>query len=243
MNTKTDAAAGEFDLSYAAEQLRRSQSPWRRLIKGFYLRSMLRQLSGPTVDFGCGAGQLLARLPSGSVGIEVNPHLIESLRGAGHQVFAARAEISDFELRDLPPGRFQSLVIAHVLEHLPDPALAIDVLLSACRRIGIRRVLVVVSGCLGFRPRSTASCAPRPATFRAPGAGSGATSSSTRPRWSSSWAASRADPRGAGADGLVSALRAGRPTGAGLARRRSAPVHWGLNNQTLELLTSALRRP
>ena len=106
--------------------------------------------AGPTVDFGCGAGQLLAQLPAGSVGIEVNLHLIESLRRAGHRVVAARADMSDFELRDLPPGEFQSLVIAHVLEHLPDPTSAIQVLLAACRRIGICRVLVVVPGAKGF---------------------------------------------------------------------------------------------
>ena len=68
----------EFGSAYANEQLRRSRHPLRRLIKKFYLDRVLRELRGPTIDFGCGAGQLLARLPADSVGLEVNPHLVQA---------------------------------------------------------------------------------------------------------------------------------------------------------------------
>ena len=67
----------EFGSAYAVEQLRRSRHPLRRLIKKFYLDRVLRELRGPTIDFGCGAGQLLARLPADSVGLEVNPPLVQ----------------------------------------------------------------------------------------------------------------------------------------------------------------------
>ena len=63
--------------------------------------------------------------------------------------------MTDFDLGDLPVGQFRSLVIAHVLEHLPDPATAIDRLLSASRRLGIRRVVVVVPGAKGFASDKT----------------------------------------------------------------------------------------
>ena len=153
----TDAASPqpEFDRHYAAEQLRRSRHPLRSLIKGFYLRNMLHDVKGPTIDFGCGAGQLLARLPAGSVGLEVNPHLIQALRSAGLTVHQAHAAMSDFELVDLSSGRFRTLVIAHVLEHLPDPAEALSILFAACNRIGIERVIVVVPGARGFASDST----------------------------------------------------------------------------------------
>lgn len=154
--TCTDAHHSRpFDEAYAAEQMRRSRHPFRWFIKGFYLRNMLRYLAGPTIDFGCGAGQLLARLPTGSVGIEVNPVLVQRLVGHGFQVFPAQGDDHDFELADLPAGRFESLVIAHVLEHLDDPARALVALLRACVRLGVTRVLVVLPGHKGFRSDTT----------------------------------------------------------------------------------------
>ena len=49
----------EFGSAYAAEQLRRSRHPLRRLIKKFYLDRVLGEVGDrPTIDFGCGAGQL-----------------------------------------------------------------------------------------------------------------------------------------------------------------------------------------
>lgn len=141
----------EFGRTYAAEQLRRSRNPIRRFVKGFYLRQILRDVGvGPCIDFGCGAGQLLERLPPGSVGLEVNPYLIESLRSAGQTVHQAQADMVDFELASFSEGIFRSLVIAHVLEHLPDPIAALKILLTACRRLGIARVVVVVPGAKGF---------------------------------------------------------------------------------------------
>lgn len=141
----------EFDRRYAAEQLRRSRHPLRRFIKGFYLRHILRNvLPGPCIDFGCGAGQLLKRLPLGSVGLEVNPHLIESLQSEGLTVHQARAELQDFELVNFAAGGFRTLVIAHVLEHLSEPAAAFGILLAACQRIGVERVIVIVPGAKGY---------------------------------------------------------------------------------------------
>lgn len=148
--TEGGTTVKDFDLEYAAEQLRRARHPLRRLVKSFYLRNVLRDVRGPTIDFGCGAGQLLSRLPAGSVGLEVNPHLIEALRAAGHTVQLASAEMRDFELGGVEPGCFRTLVIAHVLEHLPDPAAALRVLLAACSRLAIERVIVVVPGAKGF---------------------------------------------------------------------------------------------
>ncbi len=150
MNSGSSMPVKEFDLHYAQEQLRRSRNPLRRFVKAFYLRHILRDVRGPTIDFGCGAGQLLKRLPKGSIGLEVNPHLIESLRCTGLQVHQARAEIQDFNLPDCLVGAHKTLIIAHVLEHLPDPASALLTLLAACHRLGIERVIVVVPGIKGF---------------------------------------------------------------------------------------------
>ena len=57
MNEGVVSSAAEFDRHYAAEQVRRSRHPLRRIVKGFYLREVLRDVVGPSIDFGCGASQ------------------------------------------------------------------------------------------------------------------------------------------------------------------------------------------
>lgn len=145
----------EFDLTYATEQIRRRQHPLRRLVKRLYLANLLSEVRGPTIDFGCGAGQLLERLPAGSLGLEVNPHLVTFLTARGLQVTAIDADARAFELPGLPSATYRTLVIAHVLEHLPDPAGALTTLLQSCRRIGVERVVVVVPGWRGFQSDRT----------------------------------------------------------------------------------------
>jgi SAM-dependent methyltransferase len=140
----------EFDQSYAAEQLRRSRHPLRRLIKKFYLDRVLREVRGPTIDFGCGAGQLLARLPPGSVGLEINPHLVRALQDEGVNARLYDAMSDDFSLSSLEPNFYQSLVISHVLEHFPDSASVMRKIWRACARLGVRTIVAVVPGAKGY---------------------------------------------------------------------------------------------
>lgn len=140
----------EFDQQYAAEQLRRSRHPLRRFIKSFYLRNILSNVRGSTIDFGCGTGQLLELLPPGSAGLEINPHLIKELRNSGLTVQQTQGEIQDFELTCFDSGCFNTLVIAHVLEHLQNPVAALRLLMSASQRLGLKRVILVVPGMKGF---------------------------------------------------------------------------------------------
>jgi SAM-dependent methyltransferase len=145
----------EFDRAYADEQLRRSHQPFRRFIKGFYLRNVLRDVRGPCIDFGCGAGQLLEKLSPGSKGLELNPFLVESLTKIGLFVNQANGIENDFELIEFEEGKFKTLVISHVLEHLAEPAKALRVLFSACHRLGITRVIVIVPGKKGYQSDKT----------------------------------------------------------------------------------------
>jgi SAM-dependent methyltransferase len=145
----------EFGLSYASAQLARSRHPVRRVVKGFYLREVLRDVRGPTLDFGCGAGQLLRRLPPGSAGIEINPHLIEALSREGLEVIAYDASADDFAFTTIPVGRFETLVMSHVLEHFDNADQILKKLLRSCARIGIRRVVLVLPGACGYRSDPT----------------------------------------------------------------------------------------
>lgn len=127
-------AVSEFDHHYAAEKLRRSRNPLRRFAKSFYLLNTLREVRGPAIDFGCGAVQLLERMPPGSMGVEVNQFLIDELRRSRLIVIRACGETRDFKLLSFAEDNFRTLVISHVLAHLSDPVVAFRVLFSACLR-------------------------------------------------------------------------------------------------------------
>lgn len=147
--------AQEFDQRYAAEQLRRSRHPLRRLIKKFYLDQILREVAGPTIDFGCGAGQLLERLPPGSVGLEVNPHLVQALQQRGLDARYYDAYADDFSLSLLAGKQFKSFVISHVLEHFDDTSAVMHKLWRACAQFGVDTIVAVVPGAKGYASDAT----------------------------------------------------------------------------------------
>lgn len=140
----------DYDTTYANRQLSRSRSPLRRLMKGFYLRDLLREVRGPTIDFGCGAGQILARLPAGSLGLEVNATLVEALRSNGLQAQLYDPENDQLRFDSLPSGHFETFVMSHVLEHFDRAADGLRQILRACARLGVSRVVIVVPGEKGY---------------------------------------------------------------------------------------------
>jgi len=148
-------AVSEFDHAYAAEQLRRSKHRLRRLIKRFYLDHVLQDVHGPTIDLGCGAGQLLARLPVGSLGVEINPVLVEQLRGAGMNVLAYDAASDGFALTGFRENYYKTLVISHVLEHFDDAASVVRALWRSCSRLGIETIVVIIPGPKGYASDAT----------------------------------------------------------------------------------------
>jgi SAM-dependent methyltransferase len=142
-----------FDAVYLDRQVRRSGL--RRLVRQVYLRRHRRLCSGRTLDFGCGAGDLLAMLPAGSAGFEVNPHAVAHARNRGLEIvsFASDGEAPD--LGGIDPGRFETLFCGHVLEHLDEPAATARRLLDAAHARRIDRVVFVVPGRRGFQHDAT----------------------------------------------------------------------------------------
>lgn len=142
--------SNDFDDSYTRYQLNRS---WlRRLVRKLYLRSARSMISGPCLDFGCGVGELLARLPAGSKGVEYNLVSVEHCRSRGLEVEAYDGLADDWQLTSLPPEwRFESMVISHVLEHLDAPMAVLSKLLAAAAVRGVRNVVVIVPGAAGYR--------------------------------------------------------------------------------------------
>lgn len=143
-----------YDESYTQYQLRRS---WlRKVVRKFYLSSAMNKLKGPTVDFGCGIGELLQRLPAGSVGLEINPVSVAHCRKRGLDALAYDGEADGWSLGALDSRNgLESLVISHVLEHFEQPMPVLSNLLRACRRLGISRVLVIVPGSRGYKTDGT----------------------------------------------------------------------------------------
>lgn len=143
-----------FTGDYTRYQLQRSFL--RKFVRRAYLRSAVRKLVGPTLDFGCGVGELLARLPIGSRGVEYNRDTVAYCQRIGLPVDFYDGVADDWSLGGVAqPGQFQSMVMSHVLEHLDDPATILSKLLQACDDKGIQRVLVIVPGAAGFRTDPT----------------------------------------------------------------------------------------
>lgn len=105
------------DPAYTHRLLNKSGAGWRaRLDVQRPYRWNLRRLGpGRCLDVGCGVGRNLAHLPPGSVGVDHNPTSVEICRTRGLGAFTS----DEFpELADV--GTFESLLFAHVLEHLDE---------------------------------------------------------------------------------------------------------------------------
>ncbi len=145
----------EFGEQYAASQLARRASPIRRWVKQAYLDRVLAHVRGPTLDVGCGAGQLLEQLPAGSMGLELNPVLVEELSSKGLRVSQIVGASDRIEIGDFVIGTFRTLVLSHVLEHFENAARVLEMLLEDCAQRGIERVVIVVPGKVGYESDST----------------------------------------------------------------------------------------
>jgi SAM-dependent methyltransferase len=144
-----------YDQRYTDYQAQRSGL--RKWIRGFYLRSAARLVTGPTIDFGCGIGEFLRLLPAGSTGLEINQATVDFCRRQGLDVEHYDADVDDWSLSALrASGRqYRSIAISHVLEHLHDPVGKLNALLRAARPLGVERALVIVPGRSGYASDAT----------------------------------------------------------------------------------------
>ncbi len=145
----------DFDRAYADRQLARRGSAVRRWVKARYVARVLAHVRGPAVDLGCGAGQILARLPRGSMGVEVNPVLVDTLRAEDLDVVRAVPHPDRVDLDAVPAHRFGTAILSHVLEHFADAAGVLRRLMTDCAARGIGRLVVVVPGAAGYRTDDT----------------------------------------------------------------------------------------
>ena len=101
-----------------AERLLRLQTPaWKRIlnVQAPYKWNLRRLRPGRMLDVGCGIGRNLSHVP-GAVGVDPNEACVAMARRRGYEAYTP-GQLAQ------PPASFDSVLIAHVLEHLtPDEA-------------------------------------------------------------------------------------------------------------------------
>jgi SAM-dependent methyltransferase len=101
-----------------ADRLRtRSEARWKRWldVQSPYRWNLRRQHLGRTLDVGCGWGRNLVALDRRSVGVDHNVVSVADARSRGFTALTSE-EWAASDLR--VPGAFDSLLFAHVVEHL-----------------------------------------------------------------------------------------------------------------------------
>ena len=105
------------DLEYA-QRLERLQSRWWKRVfdvQAPYRRYLRRLGLGSTLDLGCGIGRTLRNLEGRGVGVDHNVDAVAVARRAGFVAYTP-TEFKTSEYAQL--GRFDSLLVAHVIEHM-----------------------------------------------------------------------------------------------------------------------------
>lgn len=138
-----------------AERLQTLESAWwKRLfsVQAPYRWNIRRLSPGFTLDIGCGLGRNLLHLDGHGVGIDHNPESVAVARARGLVAFTDEAfATSEWN----QPGRFDSLLLAHVVEHMRfEEALALlQRYLPLCRQDG--RVILIAPQEAGFQSDPT----------------------------------------------------------------------------------------
>ncbi len=113
---RPDTAGAEY-----AERLRRLQNVWwKRLLNAQapYRWNLRRLALGRTLDVGCGIGRNLAHLGPDGVGVDHNAASIALARQRGLTAYTVE---EFFASPHAAPGGFDALLVAHVVEHMPEP--------------------------------------------------------------------------------------------------------------------------
>lgn len=117
----TDIKRDTADEAYAQRLQLIQRVWWKKLlpVQAPYQWNLRRQKLGRTLEIGCGIGRNLKTLGKSSVGIDHNPLAVELARAQGFTALT----VEEWQASSLRrPGAFDSILLAHVIEHLDEAA-------------------------------------------------------------------------------------------------------------------------
>ena len=112
-----------YDWVDVADNLRGLESFFHRNRRRV-IRDLVKRFSagGPMLDAGCGTGLNLQGLPAGSTGLDLNPRNLAMVR---ERLPLHTAVEGDLEAMPFADASFATVICTEVLEHVPDPRLAL----------------------------------------------------------------------------------------------------------------------
>jgi 2-polyprenyl-3-methyl-5-hydroxy-6-metoxy-1,4-benzoquinol methylase len=141
-------------VEYARRLESRQLSRWRKYlgVQIPYRWNLRRLKPGFVLDVGCGVGRNLGHLDGQGVGVDANPDCVERTRQRGFQAYLP----AEFERRsETGSWRFDSMLVAHVLEHLSFSQ-ALDLVGKYLRYLQPGgRVILIAPQDAGYRSDST----------------------------------------------------------------------------------------
>lgn len=110
---------GTEGVEYTRRLQTRTGAGWKRLlnVQAPYRWNIRRLKLGHTLDIGCGIGRNLTHLDGNGVGVDHNATSVTACREAGLTAYTVD---EFFASADARPGRFDSALAAHLVEHLSE---------------------------------------------------------------------------------------------------------------------------
>ena len=124
----------DYDWVDVADHLRGPEAIFHRM-RSRLIRTLLADHSAERfLDAGCGTGLNLRHLPMGSVGLDLN---VRNIDVVGLRFPQYGSVVGDVEEMPFGNGEFDGVLCTEVLEHVPNPALALGEIRRVLRRGGV----------------------------------------------------------------------------------------------------------
>lgn len=112
-----------YDWVDVADHLRGVETIFHRNRRSVML-DLVRKHSSQSLllDAGCGTGLILRYLPTGTIGLDINPRNLKRVRTYAPQSLPVLADLENLPIRD---DILTTIICTETLEHLPDPERAV----------------------------------------------------------------------------------------------------------------------
>lgn len=115
---QTPPDSGTAGVDYTDRLERLSGARWKQVldVQAPYRWNIRRLELGRTLDIGCGIGRNLAHLGGNGVGVDHNPTSVATCRERGLEAYTTEEFFAEGHT---PKASFDSMLAAHLLEHVP----------------------------------------------------------------------------------------------------------------------------